>query len=276
MLYIYKLVNNSKTKNLVIGIAHLWSTLAFAQQNCDYTLNASTISNHRELAIIVSPSRAYFYSAPNNECRRNDFVIFKDNLVVLDKGKEFSYAVYLDKSSKITSGFIQNENLSKIELTSCVSENDYTVNVHNLSFKLNESTDKVKSDALAETGQEPSLFYIGQNDDGVTSFALDYKYNNQVFIYLSALNSDVYNLDEETIIQMNFTTPNQFTSRGIGIGSHFNDVIQKYGHCGVIEKNSGNTVITFSYFDKSLAFTIKEDKVIDINYLTLSWSQIKF
>ncbi|WP_216641429.1 hypothetical protein [Providencia stuartii] len=172
----------------------------------------------------------------------------------------------------MTNGFIKNENLSKVELSSCVNENDFTVNVHNLNFKLNESTSTVKSDVLASTGQEPSLFYIGQNDNGITSFALDYKYNDQVFIYLSTLNSDVYNLDEETITQMNFNIPNQFTSRGAGIGSHFNDVIQKYGHCGVIEQRSDSTAITYTYFDKSLVFTIKEDKVIDINYLTLPWA----
>ncbi|EMA3641633.1 hypothetical protein U2T78_002341 [Providencia stuartii] len=180
--------------------------------------------------------------------------------------------MYLDKNSNMTNGFIKNENLSKVELSSCVNENDFTVNVHNLNFKLNESTSTVKSDVLASTGQEPSLFYIGQNDNGITSFALDYKYNDQVFIYLSTLNSDVYNLDEETITQMNFNIPNQFTSRGAGIGSHFNDVIQKYGHCGVIEQRSDSTAITYTYFDKSLVFTIKEDKVIDINYLTLPWA----
>lgn len=169
----------------------------------------------------------------------------------------------------------KNENLSNVELASCVNENDFAVNVHDLSFKLNEPTSKVKSNVLSKTGQEPSLSYIGQNDDGVTSFALDYKYNNQVFIYLSALNSDVYNIDEETITQMNFTTPNQFTSRGAGISSHFSDVLQKYGHCGVIEQNSGTTSITYSYFDRSLVFTVKENKVVDINYLTLPWSQVK-
>lgn len=75
---------------------------------------------------------------------------------------------------------------------------------------------------------------------------------------------------------MTFNISNQFTSRGVGIGSHFNDVIQKYGHYGVIEQNPDNTEITYSYFDKSLVFTIKEDRVIDINYSTLPWSQIKF
>ncbi|MEX6008131.1 hypothetical protein AB6G92_19445, partial [Providencia vermicola] len=158
--------------------------------------------------------------------------------------------MYLDKNSKVTSGFIKNENLSKTELISCVNENDFTVNVHNLIFKLNEPTSKVKSNVLSITGQEPLLFDIGQNDDGVTSFALDYKYNNQIVIYLSALNSDVYNIDEETITQMNFTTPNQFTSRGVGIGGHFNDVLEMYGHCGIIEQRSGSTTITYNYFEK--------------------------
>lgn len=276
MQYTYNLVNYTKVQKLVFGIVLLSPILGYAQKNCNYVSSTPTASNHRELAVIVSPSRAYFYSAPNNECRRNDFVIFNDNLVVLEKGKEFSYVVYLDENSKMTSGFIQNENLSKLELTSCVTENDFTVNVHNLSLNLNESTGKVKSDVLAATGQESSLFYIGQNDDGITSFALDYKYNNQVFVYLSALNSDAYNFDEETITQMNFNIPNQFTTRGIGIGSYFNDVIQKYGHCGVIEQKSGNTVITFSYFDKCLVFTIKENKVIDINCLIFPWGQVRF
>lgn len=165
-------------------------------KNCYYALSTPTTSNYRELP---KTNRAYFYSTPNNECRRDDFVIFKDSLVVLEKGKYFSYAVYLDTNSKIKNGFIKNENLSKVELTSCINENDFTVNIYNLNFKFNEPTSKVNSDILAATGQESSLFYIGQNDDGITSFALDYKYSDQVFICLSALNSDVYNLDEETI-----------------------------------------------------------------------------
>ncbi|MGL5954652.1 MAG: hypothetical protein ACRCZ3_16255 [Providencia rustigianii] len=262
-------------QKVVFGIVLLSPILGYAKKNCDYVSSTSTISNYKEQNNIISPSRVYFYSSPDNKCRRDDFVIFKDNLVVLEKGKDFSYAVYLGANSKIASGFIKNENLSKVELSSCVNENDFTVNVHNLSFKLNEPTSTVKSDVLASTGQEPSLFYIGQNDDGVTSFALDYKYNDQVFIYLSALNSDVYNLDEETITQMNFNIPNQFTSRGIGIGSHFNDVLEKYGHCGIIEQHSGSTTITYNYFEKSLIFTIKKDKVIDVTYLTLPWNKIK-
>ncbi|EKT60202.1 hypothetical protein [Providencia burhodogranariea] len=275
MQYTYNLINYFKVQKLVFGIVLLSPTIGYAHKHCDY-VSAPEISNYRELANIISLSRAYFYSAPYSECRRDDFVIFNDNLVVLEKGKDFSYAVYLGTNSKMTSGFVKNENLSKVELALCINENDFTVNVHNLSFKLNEPTSTVKRDVLASTGQDPSLFYIGQNDNGITSFALDYKYNDQVFIYLSALNSEVYNLDEETITQMNFNIPNQFTSRGVGIGSYFNDVLEKYGHCGIIERHSGSTTITYNYFEKSLIFTIEKDKVIGVTYLTLPWSQIKF
>ncbi|EJF7710984.1 hypothetical protein H0910_16170 [Providencia alcalifaciens] len=169
-------------QKVAFSIVLLSPTIGYAQQNYDYISSPPATSNYRQLVKIVSTSRAYFYSSPDNKCRRDDFVIFKDNIVVLEKGKDFSYAVYLGTNSKIASGFIKNENLSKVELSSCVNENDFTVNFHNLSFKLNEPTSTVKNDVLASTGQEPSLFYIGQNDDGVTSFALDYKYNDQVFI----------------------------------------------------------------------------------------------
>lgn len=182
MLYIYKLINCFKVQKVAFSIVLLSPTIGYAQQNYDYISSPPATSNYRQLVKIVSTSRAYFYSSPDNKCRRDDFVIFKDNIVVLEKGKDFSYAVYLGTNSKIASGFIKNENLSKVELSSCVNENDFTVNFHNLSFKLNEPTSTVKNDVLASTGQEPSLFYIGQNDDGVTSFALDYKYNDQVFI----------------------------------------------------------------------------------------------
>lgn len=86
-------------QKVAFGIVLLSPTISYAQQNYDYISSPSATSNYRQLVEIVSTSRAYFYSSPDNKCRWDDFVIFKDNIVVLEKGKDFSYAVYLGTNS---------------------------------------------------------------------------------------------------------------------------------------------------------------------------------
>ncbi|MBP6755620.1 MAG: hypothetical protein KA210_05680, partial [Bacteroidia bacterium] len=62
---------------------------------------------------LVTSSRAYFYSQPNENFKTNTFVIFDDLIYAESEEPDYLYSIYVDKNGNKTKGWLLKSNLKR-------------------------------------------------------------------------------------------------------------------------------------------------------------------
>lgn len=122
-------------KEIILALLFYYSSISYGEVG-DYCLGidaigkveAERISSAESGHTVSTKGLSYFYSAPDNKCKTNKFIIFKDQVDAYMEYNSFYYIMYFGKNGVTTEGWVKSERLKKMVMVWVMIEAGYVVN----------------------------------------------------------------------------------------------------------------------------------------------------
>ncbi|MNF53531.1 hypothetical protein D3C85_462500 [compost metagenome] len=107
-------------KKIILALLFSYSSLSYGE--VDYyclgidaigKVEAERISSAESGYTVSTKGRSYFYSAPDDKCKTNKFIIFKDQVDAYMEYNSFHYIMYFGKDGVTTEGWVKSERLKE-------------------------------------------------------------------------------------------------------------------------------------------------------------------
>ncbi|MNT77197.1 hypothetical protein D3C72_2162830 [compost metagenome] len=107
-------------KKIILALLFSYSSLSYGEVD-SYCLGidaigkveAERISSAESGYTVSTKGRSYFYSAPDDKCKTNKFIIFKDQVDAYMEYNSFHYIMYFGKDGVTTEGWVKSERLKE-------------------------------------------------------------------------------------------------------------------------------------------------------------------
>lgn len=84
-----------------------------AEKDAIGKVEAERISTVESGHTVSVKGRSYFYSAPDDKCKTNKFIIFKDQVDAYMEYNKFYYIMYFGRDGITTEGWVKSERLKE-------------------------------------------------------------------------------------------------------------------------------------------------------------------